>query len=605
MIHQLASQACGLILTFLPAASLAAAGTIPARFAPSPGHTTYRIDPVTGDDANAPGRPWRTFGRLNAVRLAPGDTVLIAPGRQQETLKPSGAGTADQPVVIRFQPGLHTIGIQDVIRLPMFVSNSMDSTAAQPIGILLQDVRHFRVEGGGANGPNQTTILYDGRMVQIYNDHAEDITFSGLAFDLKRPTVSEFRVLEAGPATAVVQIAEGSDYAVENGKLVWAGDWGQGRVLVQEAIPAEGRCWRSSMPRGWGTTGQAEASATELAPRTIRLDYPSAGTGLTKDHQYQFRHSLRDRVGVHNSRSKDIVIRDCDFHALTGMGFVSQFTENITYQRVNVAPPKGTIRTCAAWADIFHFSNCKGDILVDSCRLSGMQDDALNCHGTHLRIVGKPADNQLLLRFMHKQTYGFAPDQAGDEVAVISKDTLREYAGNPRRKVTAVERVNDKDWLITLDGPAPVFKQDDVLDNITWYPNLIARNNHISMDPVRGFLITTRGRVLVENNTFYRPANAGILVEDDASGWFESGPIRDMLIRNNTFVRCGISINPHTRSEKPEEPVHENIRIEGNEFTEGGGISARNVKGLTVTNNRTPTGTVRVETKACTDVHEP
>ena len=41
-------------------------------------------------------------------------------------------------------------------------------------------------------------------------------------------------------------------------------------------------------------------------------------------------------MGVHNTRGKDIVFRDCDFHALTGMGFVSQFTENITYQRVNV-----------------------------------------------------------------------------------------------------------------------------------------------------------------------------------------------------------------------------------------------------------------------------
>jgi hypothetical protein len=52
-------------------------------------------------------------------------------------------------------------------------------------------------------------------MVQIWNDHSENITFTGLVFDLKRPTVSEFRVLEAGPANAVIQIAEGSDYAVE------------------------------------------------------------------------------------------------------------------------------------------------------------------------------------------------------------------------------------------------------------------------------------------------------------------------------------------------------------------------------------------------------
>ena len=29
---------------------------------PSPGNTTYVIDPVKGNDANPAGKPWRTFG---------------------------------------------------------------------------------------------------------------------------------------------------------------------------------------------------------------------------------------------------------------------------------------------------------------------------------------------------------------------------------------------------------------------------------------------------------------------------------------------------------------------------------------------------------------
>ncbi len=61
--------------------------------APAVGGMTYRVDPVGGDDANPPGEPWKTYGRLNAVKLAPGDTVLITPGVQEETLNPSGEGT--------------------------------------------------------------------------------------------------------------------------------------------------------------------------------------------------------------------------------------------------------------------------------------------------------------------------------------------------------------------------------------------------------------------------------------------------------------------------------------------------------------------------------
>ena len=159
-----------------------------ARRIVSAGNTTYRIDPLRGDDANPPGKWWRSFAKLNTVQLAPGDTVEIAPGRHEGTLMPVGAGTAKQPITIRFQPGVHTIGMKGIIRLPMFVSNSCDSSDPKPIGILVQNVKHLKVQGGGVDGAGKTIILYDGRMVQIFNDRSEDITFTGLVFDLKRPT---------------------------------------------------------------------------------------------------------------------------------------------------------------------------------------------------------------------------------------------------------------------------------------------------------------------------------------------------------------------------------------------------------------------------------
>ena len=79
MIDPLTFRAAGLLLIGSPLAYPAAHG-----------NSTYLIDPDKGNDSNPAGRPWRTFGRLNAQMLAPGDTVIIAPGRQQETLKPSG-----------------------------------------------------------------------------------------------------------------------------------------------------------------------------------------------------------------------------------------------------------------------------------------------------------------------------------------------------------------------------------------------------------------------------------------------------------------------------------------------------------------------------------
>jgi len=293
--------------------------------AASPGGITYLIDAAQGDDSNPSGRPWRSFARVNALTLAASDRVEIAPGRYEGTLSLHGAGSAEHPIIIRFKPGIITIGMLGILKLPMFISNSCDSAAPKPIGILIRESSHIRLEGGGAEGPGATTIIYDGRMVELFNDHVDGLSCTDLAFDLKRPTVSEFRTLEVGPAQAVIQVAEGSDYAIENGRFVWTGDWGPG-AFCQEGIPAEGRCWRAPTPRGWTAQGQMEAQATDLGGRKVRLDFAKDGSGLAPGHQYHFRNTTRDTVGVHNSRCADIVIRDCAFHALTGMGFVSQFT---------------------------------------------------------------------------------------------------------------------------------------------------------------------------------------------------------------------------------------------------------------------------------------
>ncbi len=566
------------------AAALAALIIATLCTSPARGATTYQVDPVNGDDRNPAGKPWKTFGKLNSIKLAPGDKVAIAPGRQEQSLKPMGSGTLEDPVVIRFLPGIHTIGIQNVERIPMFVSNSMDSDEPKPVGMVIDGFKHLRFEGGGVDGGGKTTLLFDGRMVQIYNHQAENVTFSGLVFDLKRPTVSEFRVLEAGPASAVIQVAESSDYVVRDGRFLWQGDWGPG-AFFQKLDVKEGRCRRFPTPRGWTPEGQVEAAAKDLGGHKVQLDYPGGESGLESGNQYHIRNIKRDSVGVHNARSKDIVFRDCDFYALTGMGMVSQFTENLTFQRVNVAPPRGTIRTCPAWADIFQFSNCKGQILIDSCRLSGMQDDAINCHGTYLRIIEKLGDNRLLLRFMHPQTYGFAAFVPGDEITVICGPKMREYPGNPRRKVVSIERKSDKDWLITLDGPVPHFAENDVIDNVTWHPNITVRNNHFSVNPVRGFLLTTPGKAIVENNTFHRCTMAAISMSADSSRWFESAPVRDVLIRGNSFIECSVFVDPSVESVSLDEPIHENIRIIGNVFDRSG-VNATGARNLTITCNR-------------------
>lgn len=128
--------------------------------------------------------------------------------------------------------------------------------------------------------------------------------------------------------------------------------------------------------------------------------------------------------------------------------------------------------------------------------------------------------------------------------------------------------------------------------------------------PTRGFLITTRRPVLVEDNDFQATNMSAILIKDDASGWFESGCVRNMLMRNNRFRDCGepvIHINPRNSVANPE--VHRNIRIENNVFHLRGrtAAAAKSTTGLRVTGNRILAeqdgGDVRlIQTSDCSDV---
>ena len=68
---------------------------------------------------------------------------------------------------------------------------------------------------------------------------------------------------------------------------------------------------------------------------------------------------------------------------------------------------------------------------------------------------------------------------------------------------------------------------------------------------------------------------SAILIEADAEGWYESGPVKDVLIKGNTFIDCAynggpghavIAIHPSNKIIDAERPVHQNIRIEDNTF---------------------------------------
>jgi len=69
-----------------------------------PGATTYYVDSTTGNDANngtSTEKAFKTLEKISAVKLTPGDKVLLAAGSKfTGSMKLTGAGQKDKPVIV-------------------------------------------------------------------------------------------------------------------------------------------------------------------------------------------------------------------------------------------------------------------------------------------------------------------------------------------------------------------------------------------------------------------------------------------------------------------------------------------------------------------------
>lgn len=538
--------------------------------------TTYFIDPVQGDDRNegdVQDRAWKGFIRLSEKLLKPGDRVeIIQAGDFHDSLHLRGSGSPKDPIRICFSKGRYDFFPSNMKRKRFDISNAnSDAGSEKALAIYMEGVRHVRVEGEGAD------IVCRGKMIEVCLDTCEDVCVHGLRFDYHRPTVSEWKVLKSTEEWAEIQIHPDSVYCVENGKIRWLGEgWSETTGLAQELIPESHKVWRKKDP-------------------LLNLHLEDLGEGRVKAHGnhdmeegrvFQIRNPFRDCVGIFLKNSKDVTFRRTHLAFMHGMGVLCQFSENITLEEVRISPVEESGRTTAAWADCTHFSGCKGKISLFNCLFNGAHDDAVNVHGTHLRILEKIGDRQLRVAFMHPQTFGFQAFYEGDEVEYVHANTLSPY-GNAT--VEKVEILSPMEQLLTLNSPVPhQLKECDVLENVSWTPEVEIRGCRSMRIPTRGFLLTTRRRVVVEDNTFVSLDN-GIHIESDAEGWFESGCVRDMKIVKNTFLSGkgpAIRISPH--NSHPNSEVHRNIRIESNHFDlsqHGSALVAHGVSGLDVVDN--------------------
>ncbi|MCX6896778.1 MAG: right-handed parallel beta-helix repeat-containing protein, partial [Verrucomicrobia bacterium] len=140
---------------------------------------------------------------------------------------------------------------------------------------------------------------------------------------------------------------------------------------------------------------------------------------------------------------------------------------------------------------------------------------------------------------------------------------------------------------------AGVIQTNSSVENLTARPDVVFRNNTARNNRGRGILMTSGGKVVIENNLFERPSMMGVLVDGDNEFWYESGGVEDVTIRSNRFVGLSPSapmfrLGPTQPGEKwVLPPYHYNIRILDNiiESVSPVVVDASRVSGLEFSGN--------------------
>ena len=487
-----------------------------------------------------------------------------------------------KPVVIKMNPGIYRLFRSEAITLPYYISNttseSEDPDPTKHIGMLLHSLKNVTIDGCGS------TLLMNGEMTGFILDHCQNIVIKNLNIDHQAPTQVEIEILKNGKDYLIAKVHPTSHYRIENGILEWQGE---GWKFTQGIAQMYDR-WKDITWRSWSPTENL-IHTVELRPGTLYMQYKEKPE-IKENSIFQIRDAIRDEVCGLVNRCKNVRIENVNFYYLGNFGVVCQYSENITVERSNFAPEPGSGRTNAGFADFLQVSGCKGMIDIKNSRFVGAHDDPINIHGTHLKVTDFLSADRIKVRFMHPQTFGFEAFFKGDEIELTDAHSLLPVK---KTRVKKARLVTPREMELTLEHQLPeelLSRQDLVVENITWTPEVRITNNYFARIPTRGVLISTRRKALIEGNTFYGMQMSGILVADDALSWYESGPVHDLTIRRNTFLQCGtpvILIEPENRVYKGA--VHKNIVIEENRFemkdNNSIAVKAKAVDGLVLRNN--------------------
>lgn len=537
---------------------------------------------------------------ISAFGLKANSSKNASPVLQKALAKIKAEYKEGEKVILRFPEGRYEFHEKGAAVREYYISNH-DQTNPKKVGIALEDMKNLTLDGQGSE------FVFHGRMLPVSLLRSENCLLKNFSVDFENPHIAQVKIVENDP---------------QDGIVFEPAPWVDYRIAKDSIFEAYGEGW--TMRHSWGIAfdgdtkhlvyntsdiGCPTKGASEVAPR--RIHAPGwKDARLVPGTVVAMRGWGRPTPGIFLSHDVNTTIENVKVHYAEGMGLLAQLCENITLEKFGVCL-KGDAdpRYFTTQADATHFSGCKGKIVSCNGLYEGMMDDAINVHGTYLKVVKRVDDRTLVGRYMHGQSWGFEWGCPGDEVQFIRSNTM-ELVGK-QNKITSI-RPYDKEqtegareFLITFQEPVDQVINEQSgfgIENLTWTPEVLFSGNVIRNNRARGSLFSTPRKTIVENNLFDHTSGAAILLCGDCNGWFETGACRHVIIRKNRFVNAltnlfqftnaVISIYPEIPDLKGQQQYFHGgpeggIVIEDNEFEtfDAPILYAKSVDGLVFRNN--------------------
>ena len=409
----------------------------------------------------------------------------------------------------------------------------------------------------------------------------EGLTLENLIFDTDKPVNSAGRVVsvESDGSSFVVKMLEGC--VLDGGQTIFAMN-----SMDEDGSPDYILASYEKSPYEVLENGEVRILGSENLRQSIAK--------LPVGERICFRFGLGNFNYLKNSavtfeNCKDVSILDVTVYSSAGYMLVAfPRCENLRLERYRVRCPNGSNRLMASNIDGIHLLGVGGSVSMKDCFFDGLGDDTLNIHSTAGFVTEKDGNS---IRIINKR-FDIPMDdnwcQKGDVIAVYDTSFARKGS-------LTVERYEDsRVYYSACEGSAEV---GDVLANTAFNAEILVENCEIRNSRARALLFQTEN-VTVRNCKFFGMSLPAILMAPDIVVWHEMSPVKNVLIENCTFRKCGfvgndeanavISVKTsHDGSQQVPQQIHSNITVRNNVFKDvrNKAIYMSSVKGFDIENN--------------------